>query len=201
MTFTGNLYRVRTTLNGFVGAPGLNTFYFRVDGVSNAADAATCAGRVRGAWDVVKTIMFPGFTAQVQSNVDVIAVETGDLVKRLGITPPAVVTGTGASSLAPVEVCAGLILGTADVVDGRVLSGRSFISPLAVAAQNGQTPPAGTITAVNAMGVALITATPPAIATPAAIWSRPRPGRNGVASEIVSAQCATKWFALRSRRD
>lgn len=198
---TGSLYRVRATLSGFQGGPGLYTAYFRVDGSSNAADAAVCAERVRGAWDVVKTVVMPTCTIQVQSVVDVIGVEDGALNKRIGIAPPASVTGTGASASAPVEVAAGLVLSTGDVFDRRVLAGRSFISPLAVAAQNGVNPPVGTKTAVNAFGVALIGAAPPLASVPAVVWRRPAPGRNGVASEILSATVAPKWFVLRSRRD
>jgi len=164
-------------------------------------DAATCAGRVRGAWDVVKTILPGSLNVDVQPVVDVLDELNGSLINSFAITPPARVTGTGVSSAAPVEVAGGLVLDTGTVVNGRRLRGRLFISPLAQAAQQGVTPPAGTITAINAMGVALIGATPPFATAPCVVWRRPTTSTAGLTRNVISATIAGKWFVLRSRRD
>jgi len=101
-------------------------------------------------------------------------------------------------------VAGGLILQTATVVRGRRLRGRSFVSPLSQASVAGNIPPSGLNANLDAMGVALLTISPPA-ANPLVVWSRPTKNPaggvfpDGVSSPALSSQHALKYFTLRSR--
>lgn len=196
-----SIYRVRAVVNGWQGGPGLNTFYFDASGGPSGADAATVAGRVRGAFDVFKTMFHSSVTVQVQPQVDVLEELNGVLIGSFGIATPAVVTGTSANVTGAAEVAAGLVLDTGLVVDGRRLKGRAFLSPLQGPILATVLPPAGLVTAVNAFGVAVATATPPAATAPLVVWRRPTPSVAGLIRPVLTASCAPKWFALRSRRD
>ena len=196
------MYRVRARWDYGTGGPGLSTFYFLSTGGSpNAADAATVAGRVRGAFDVAKTLLSSSTAIIVSPQVDLIADVSGDLLGGFSITPPAVVSGTVAGTTGPSEVMAGLQLLTANVVNGRRVRGRSFFGPVSGTLTGFPTPQAGIATALQAFGVALITATPPAAVAPAVVWSRPKPAQVGSNHLITGTAVAPGWFALRSRRD
>lgn len=197
-----SLYRVRARWDYGTGGPGLSQFYFlATGGTANATDAATVAGRVRGAFDVAKTLLTTSTSVLVSPQVDVIADVSGDLIGGFSITPPAIVTGTVAGTTGPTEVMAGVRLLTSTFVDGRRVQGRSFFGPVAGTLTNFPTPQAGIATALAAFGVALITATPPAATAPAVVWMRPKPAQFGSNAQITAAAVAPGWFALRSRRD
>jgi hypothetical protein len=202
------MYRVRAVISGFQGGPGLSTTYHRASTIPTDAEAAVCAARVRGAWDVVKTILGAGVTVQVQSAVDVLEDAGGLLIGSQNGGAQLVVVGTGATGPAVAQVAAGLILNTNTIVHGRRLRGRLFISPLTASFTNTLTPAVPIQTAVNAMGVALLTAAPLAAAQPLVVWSRPVlhttptvPARLGSSAVATSSGTASKFFSIRSRRD
>lgn len=203
---TSTMYRVRAVLSGWQGGPGLSTCYFSTGGSANSGDALTAAGRVRGAWDVVKGLLPSAVTVAVQGQVDVIDPVNGELQTSFGVTPPATVTGTGVGNVGPPQVAGGLELFTNDVADKHRIKGRLFISPLVSANTVTVTPSAGTNSGLDAMGVALVTVSPPA--TPAlCVWHRPIFGpppartllRAGSQFNVMSSGHATKFFTLRSR--
>jgi hypothetical protein len=150
---------------------------------------------------VVKSILPNTITWSPQGAIDVLDVPTGTLVATFAVTPPAIVTGTSVASPGPAQVAAGLELDTQGVVHGHRLRGRTFVSPVSNLFSNNLLPPAGVNTAIDAMGVALITVTPPAAVAPLVVWSRPSTGRAGTALPVLGTTHATKWFSLRSRRD
>ncbi len=195
------MYRVRAVWSGGPGGPALSTYYFKITTPGSAADAATVAGRVRGAFDVLKTLWPSSMTIQVSSTVDQILDEDGSLTGSYGIATPAVVTGTGVGGFGPPQVQPALLLLTNTFIAGRRVQGRSFLGPIIASQTNVPTPSAGVNTAIDAFGVALITASPPAATAPAVVWARPKPGRNGQACDITSSTHSLKFFTLRSRRD
>jgi hypothetical protein len=201
------MYRVRTVLQGWQGAPGLSTCYFGAPGGANGTDALAAANRVRGSWDVVKTIMGSGLTMQVLGQVDIIDPVAGALQGSLAVTQPAVVTGTCGTGAGPAALAGGLQLHTADVVRGRRVIGRLFIGPLCATNTGNVVPPAGVGTAIAAMGVALVTVSPPAT-PPLRVWSRPVFDKvthalihGGANFDVLTSSAATKYFTIRSRRD
>lgn len=203
---TSTMYRVRSVLSGWQGGPGLSTCYFSTGGSANSGDALTAANRVRGAWDVVKGLLPSSVTVNVQGQVDVIDPTDGELQTSYGVTPPATVTGTGVGVVGPPQVAGGLELFTNDVADRRRIKGRLFISPLVSAQTVSVVPSAGLNSAVDAMGVALVTVSPPAT-PPLCVWHRPKftttlPHtliRAGSQFNVMSSGHATKFFTLRSR--
>lgn len=202
-----DMYRVRTVLQGWQGAPGLNTFYFSAGAGVSPSDALAAVNRVRGCWDVVKSILGNSVTAQTLGQVDILDPTDGSLQSSVNVTQPAIVTGSCATSPAVSQVAAGLELFTAEVVNGRRLRGRSNVGPLCANFTNTVVPAAGVGTAVDAMGVALLTISPPGV-PPLIVWHRPRfdpvthvllaPGGH---AEVTTTGHATKFFSIRSRRD
>lgn len=198
------MYRVRARWDYGTGAPGLSTFYFLSTGGSpNATDAATVAGRVRGAFDVAKTILTTTTNVTVSPQVDLIADTSGDLLGGFSITPPAGVTGTVAGPTGPTSAMVGIKLLTNDIVNNRRVQGRSFFGPIAGTLTNFPTPQAGVGTAISAFITALITASPPAAVAPLVVWSRPKvsPALFGSFHQVTAAVGAPGFFVLRSRRD
>jgi hypothetical protein len=86
-------------------------------------------------------------------------------------------------------------------VGGRRLRGRCFISPVPGTLTVSLLPPTALVTNVNALGVALIGATPPLATAPLVIWKRPKPTALGSSQVALSAVVSGKWWTLRSRRD
>jgi len=201
------LYRVRMTLQFVGGSPGLSTTYHRCPAPPTLGAAQAASDRVRGSWDVVKSILAPSFVATPQAAVDVIDDADGSLNSSFGTTPLAAVVGTAATAQGPGFTMAGLTLATNAVADGRRLRGRLFIGPLPTGFTASVNPPAAVLTAVQAMGVALVTVSPPAATAPLMVWHRPLKNASGTitrlgsSSEVFSSSPAVKFFVLRSRRD
>jgi len=194
-----SIYRIRATITGVGGLPGLSTCYFDEPVGPDVGRATTCAGRVRGGWDVVKSSLAAGVTVQVQPAIDVLDETTGNLEGSLTIATPALVTSTGAN-VGATQVAGGLVFSTGGIVNNRRVRGRLFISPLSQASMAGVTPPAGLGANLDAMGVALLTVSPPA-ANPLVIWHRPSSptATDGSSHPALGSIHATKYFTLRSR--
>lgn len=202
-----DMYRVRTVLSGWQGAPGLSTCYFDTAGVATSTDALTAVNRVRSAWDAIKGVLSSSTTAQVSGQVDTIASTDETLTGGFTVTTPAIVTGTGVGNTGPAQVSAGLVLLTSTIIRGRRLRGRINVSPL-VSAQTGTVLPSAALNAaLVSFGTALLTASPPAT-PPLVVWSRPvrDPVTHAITtlgSQFVAngSTPAAKFFSLRSRRD
>jgi hypothetical protein len=202
------IMRVRATLLGWQGAPGLLTYYFRPNQVTLAQDALNAVTRVRGALDIFKTSIPAAGLIQVSGTTDVLEDTTGLLVTSATVADPAVIVGTGVGGYGPTQVMGGLIMDTGFVVGGRKLRSRSNFGPVIASQTSSPVPLAALQNNIAAVGVALVTVSPPAVATPLVAWSRPRkartlptplPARPGTSVAILSSRAATKWFTLRSR--
>lgn len=204
------LYRVRAASSGWLGGPGLNTFYF-VAGLVNpdgaASDALLCANRVRTAF-FDGLIAFPSvWTMTVSPTVDVIDAPTGALVNSFSVAPPATLVGTGLNSFHATALCMLLQLRTTSVIDGSRVMGRAFIGPHSAGNDPDGTPQAGLLTAARAIGTALMD---PGGGPNLAVWHRPRKAaagppivtaRAGAHALVTSTTVPDKWAVLRSRRD
>jgi hypothetical protein len=192
-------------INYLGGGPGLSTTYHLGSATPTLVEAQAAADRVRASWDVVKSILPPSVSITAQGAVDVLDETNGDLAATFGVVVPATVTGTAGTTTGPPQVQAGLILNTSTVVDNHRLRGRLNIGPISSGNTNSPVPGAGVNTAVAAMGVALVTVSPPAATAPVAVWHRPVVSdtgtvtRTGSAFAVTSSQAAAKWFTLRSR--
>ncbi len=201
------MYRVRVRTQGWTGSPGLNTFYFDDTAGGGATNALAVAARVRGAFDVVKSVFPTTWFALTQGQVDRIDEATGDLVGSYSVAAPAIVQGTAATTFfGPSPTMSGLILDTGTIVNGRRLKGHANLGPVAASFTNFETPPTSLATAVNAFGVALIGATPPLATAPCVVWRRPKMSGGvittaGLFRAATGAVASPQWFVLRSRRD
>lgn len=208
-----SLYRVRTVMTGWTGSPGLSSFYFRpvLPDVLDTAEALAAVGRVRSSFAAGSAVWPSTWHAQVQGQVDVITVETGQIANSFSVAQPAVVDGTTGINFGATPVGLLLRLNTSTIVDGQRLQGRFFAVPVGTPSEPDGSPQALTITALQSMGTALLVPNSPETAL--AVWSRPRaareatarlkalPARAGSSGLVTGTTVQDKFVVLRSRRD
>lgn len=195
------LMRVRGTLSGFSGAPGLTTSYFLGTQPPTAAECLEAASRVRSCWNGMSARLPTGVSVQVNPQVDWIQDTDGSLVGSTVVAAPAVVNGASAGARQPTSSMLVGQLFTSTVVNGRRLRGRMFIGPIQASDVDGASGnvSAAAITAYTASLGVLGTQ----IATPIThrVWGRPKPAGIGLNAAVTQYGIAPKVGVLRSRRD
>lgn len=211
--------RVRAASEGWLGGPGLNTFYFRtgenqVPPVINTAQL--CVTRVRAALDVWKAQMPLAWRCQVSNIVDVIEDSSGQLVNSFSVDPAAILAGVAPMGWAPTSTMVLLRLNTSTFSDGARLQGRAFLGPVANSLDDNGTVTQSMLDNATATGAALLDAgisdNPDLV-----VWRRPREARaaytkgekvfpavtqrNGSIAQVTSITVPDKFAVLRSRRD
>jgi len=194
--------RVRVATSGWTGGPGLNTFYFE-----NAADPTTfsstdaqdCVSRVQASFNAQKGIYPSAVTIQVSNVVDVLTSSTGVLTTSYGVIGQTSIQGTGGTVAMPIAAALCVSLLTVDVVNGKRVRGRCFLSPIAGAADSNGTPnatqvaaSAGLVDSLRASGIG---------AQKLVVWHRPVSGAGGSQHECTSTNTKDQFAVLRSRRD
>lgn len=200
-----NLIRARAIGSGWVGGPGLATFYFLGSPTPTVAEATEAAARVRAFFVAAAPVIWNSATWQALGDVDVIDDLSGNLVGGATGVTPAPVVGTGGTNLAPPHNAGLVVLNTGFIVRGRRLVGRRFVSPVstgAIAATG--VPTAGAITALAAAGQSLRTTVVTSITS--RVWSRPlfQNGvfvANGTSANHIGETARGKVASIRSRRD
>ena len=193
------LIRVRAVSQGWVGGPGLSTFYFLGSEPPVTAEATEAVARVRAFFESLKGRMPTLWTVQPQNACDTISDLTGDLVGGLSGTAVGLTTGTGLSTVNDLASMAVVRVNTGTIVGKRRLRGRIFVGPF----DTGQTSSGGlasaAVTAFNT-AAALLTTT---IVTPilAVVWHRPNAQGPGSHATVTTYETQTKLGVLRSRRD
>lgn len=196
-----NIDRVRVSLTGFVGAPGVATHY-GLNGPALAADAWTF-------WQQVAALMPTTVNINVENSGDTLNDATGDIVGAwsAAVFVPLFGGATGSYS-APSGCCVTWL--TTDVVDSHRVRGRTFVVPMGISQyqDDGSLAP-GTITGLKTVADALVANS----AGNFVVWSRPRaarlatptlpglPARAGSNHVITATRVADKVAVLRSRRD
>lgn len=206
-----NIHRVRAVSTGWTGAPGLNTFYFKnaILQTTPEEDAQLGADRVRAAmFELVNT--FPqGHICTVDPVVDFINDENGELVESFGVTPPAPTNGIAVSGFQGIALMLLASWRTGGVVQGRRVSGRAFIGPVAEQQDTNGSPNADQRIKLAQFGAAMLDK---GISGPdLVVWSRPKyvqpladPPvlvRAGSSHVVTSMTSSDKYAVLRSRRD
>jgi len=208
--------RVRVVSQGWTGAPGLNTFYFKAGPSEDPSEPTLtevdlALTRVHAAFASIVSGFPPAWTAVVDPQVDVIEAGTGALVDSITGTTPATVTGTSASTFGPIVVMGLLQLRTTVFSDGSNIRGRAFIGPWANYTDTNGTPGIQVTTGLATMAGELQDAGPGGVPV-LAVWRRPRladpdhlpspiTARVGSAANVSSITVPDKWAVLRSRRD
>lgn len=194
-----DLMRVRFTLSGLEGLPGVHTSYWK--GASSTPVTADCVdvcARVRAFWDAIKGLMASGVTISGPQSVDVISEITGDLTGQL--TPGALtsVSATGTSSMASATMIL-LRYNTTLIVGSRRLQGRSYIGPVGTNTNaNGNVQSSSNATLLSGAASFNTGATASALQ----VWHRPTQSSpvGGIASAVTGYGTATEFAVLRSRR-
>lgn len=194
------IMRVRTTISGSQGLPGVFTMYFNGSTTSpSSGDAADVCARVRTFLDAIKTVFPNTTTLQVLGTVDTLLPADGQLITSLAVTPPASVAGTSPSAL-PAATAILLQHNTGVIVNGRRIRGRSFLSPTATAVMTSGLPSAAISTTITTAANVMITG---ATSSAPVVWSRPLPlgAGAGFATPTTAFAVGTQFAVLRSRRD
>lgn len=189
------IQRVRISWTGFLGGPGVSTFYFSETAVPNSG-LRTFFNGVSTYLPNVVTINFPQAGDKIEST-------TGEIVGGWTAGPTTPVTGQVAAG--PYSGASGACVDwlTNSIVGGRRPMGRTFLVPLAANAYQSD----GTIleaarTALTSDAVNLVAAFTPNML----VWSKPKEDpagvviRPGAASPVVGARVPDLAVVLRSRR-
>lgn len=193
------MLRVRVSLSGFSGGPGLSTFYFLTP-LEDAAAATRVVARVHAFYaGDGRGLFYDPTVIQVSGDVDVITASSGLITNTLSVAPPAAVQGFGGGQATSQATAANLRLSTTTFIAGRRLRGRIFISPLSTAAVESD----GTATAalaVTALGAANSILSGLAAGDLWVVWHRPKLKLGGTAGVITAASLADRLAVLTSRR-
>lgn len=195
------MYRLRTTITSN-GVPSLLTTYWTTSNpVPDNATATEAAARVRAMLNSAAARFLASTTVSYDVNVQILTVETGELVNVATATPPAAVTFTGVGNVMPGQTQGLARLGTSNFVRGRALKGRIFL-PGVIQGDNTTTGVPGSTyisswnTALGLLGTTIVTP------ISQIVWSRPTaPGAaDGSAGPVTSRSTAATWAVQRSRR-
>lgn len=198
------LARVRTIFTGVAGSPWYSNLYFRDDGGTPVANAASTA--VATFWGSLNAQMLQGTTYTVQPEIPRIDDTTGQIQE---MTTSTVKTANSVSGAEPLPFASqGLIRWTTgSYVDGRQVRGRTFV-PALLEGSNANGVPNSTLQTVmlNAANALIADA-----GTILVVWHRPKytsvPGsppvleRPGSSANVSAASVWGQWAVLRSRRD
>lgn len=197
-------YRVEWAGTAMTG-PGVSVFHGRSTVGGLGSDTAQdLADRCRAFFDALKATVpvgiswtFPNEVTELQTGIDETTGVAGTLLDVHSVTPPAVVTSSGASASHSRPSGGRLDWNTDAVVAGRRLRGRTYIVPLA----GGQYDTSGTLTTacmgvLTTAGAGYFNAGVFTDAQPV-VWSR----THGILADITGASVDDRASILRSRRD
>lgn len=187
-----SLWRIRVGWTGVQGAPWLTTLYF--DELSGSAQqAATAVADFIGA---LEPVIVNDANWSLEPDVALIAPTTGDLVSVTGVTAA---SGSGSETGSQLAgATQGLIRWTTgQVVNGRILRGRTFVpGPSEIMNDDGR-PNTTYSTPVQAAADGLLAAA----AAELVIWHRPTDSELGTFESVQAGSVWNEWAVLRSRRD
>jgi len=194
------LSRIRAIWSGFVGAPGVSTFY--------ADDATVLLPAIGDFFTNISGLLPNDVTVTVDAFGDIIDETTGGLTGSWTASAVGPATGTGGDNYAaPVGMCVDWNTGV--VMDLHRLRGRTFVVPCSGAQFDVDGSPLSTaVSGLQSAGDALIAADGNLM-----VWHRPRAAkaadgsrpavtaRAGGYANVTTAHVPDKAVVLRSRRD
>lgn len=186
-----DLARVRVAWQGWPGSPGVSTFYLANSPTQLHIDA------IRAFFNSLAGSLPTGLTITVPASGDIIDDASGLIVNSWAVvTPPTVVTGTGAGNYAgnAGAVCHWL---TSTVLNRRRIRGRTFLVPLVSTAYDTAGSLSSTlITSISAAAATLTSA----LGTNFRVWHRPANGAAGTNGTVTGFRVPDLAVSLRSRR-
>lgn len=185
---------------GPAGPVGLTTFYWDGTGASDVALVTEAHARVRAAFAALaaRLIAGSGFIID-QPNGDFFEETTGQVVSQAAPSAlPAGVTFTNANDPLPYQTQAYVRYFSGTFINGRRVSGKTYIPGWTELDNASGTPSGPAVTALNAFCTALGTT----VVTPMSqrIWHRPGGAGAGLTVPVLSRTASGTWGVLRSRR-
>lgn len=194
------MIRVRLVTSGWVGGPGLNTWYF--GGALSSVDTVNAVvERVRAAAGELALCIPSVLGMDITPDCDIIDPVSGNITDTIAATTgPFHINGGGGNDFEPPSTMLLMRLRTATFVEGRRVLGRAFIGPVATARRTQTGQPSGALSQdVTDAGNALIL--DPEGNLPLVVWHRPVNKVGGLECPVISASSPNKYAVLRSRRD
>jgi hypothetical protein len=193
--------RVKTTLQGVTGSPYFNQLNFVPNsGTEDVAAANAAITAAKGFWTAFNSYITSACSYTVNGVVDQVDPSSGQLTGQLAATQQ---TGSfgGSGSAMPQEVQGLVRWMTGFYVNGRQLSGHTFIPSLNTAAGGTNGLPASVFVTAAGAAITALTSTP--TTTKFVIWHRPPAGSStgGVVGVASTGVLQPKFAVLRSRRD
>lgn len=199
-----NILRVKARWQGFVGSPGYSIFHFRdFDSEGFTAEQASgAAARVRSFFAAQIAYLPDGVNIQVESEAEVLSVDSGQLVDTVSTGVHAIVNG-GAGFGTTFSAPSGAVVTwrTAQIRNNRRMRGRTFVVPLSNGAyQADGTLNNGIIQALNDGALAL---RDNAVGLDFCVYGRPPKGTNtgGAYGPVMGHSVPDRVAILSSRRD
>lgn len=194
------MFRTRVTITGVGGPPWLSIMHFTA-ATEDLTSATNAIAKAKAFWHEMISVWLPGTSWTANPVVDQVRATDGQLIGQFTVTGATEVGIVSGSDSLPPAVQAMVRWSTADFVNGRRVTGRTFIPGLLESSNASGGVPGGqlvTTNAPNAIGALL--AAGDATFT---IWSRPKtnPATLGTTHTVTAGQLATKFAVLRSRRD
>lgn len=187
------------TGSGLLGG-GLSTMYWAPGSVGGStADASDCLARFRGLWVSIAPRLSSTISFVFDQTVLAIEATTGVLTGSFTAAPALTVVGGSGSEPLPRQTQGLIRWGTASVINGRRVRGRTFVPGVQEGDNDGTgSPLAALVTALTTAGATIFVAG--ATSSEACIWHRPVGGTGGASPDITSAAGSPTWAVLRSRR-
>lgn len=182
------MYRVRTSLSGWLGGPGLSTMYFDSSGGLTATNAALA---VQAFWNAIKGNMHTDFRVDVDAAVETLELD-GEVTAVTNAAGLSQLSGTASGEILPYATQGVLQWRTGTYLGGREIRGRTFL-PMATEGLSSAAPTSGYRSVADAAAAALIADANSALW----VWSKTK----AAAAPVVSGLTWSKWGVLRSRRD
>lgn len=204
-----SVYEIRVRYDGWSGAPGFNTLFFRGIGETGSESSQAKA-------DAAHALVVPWITAVMgESSTLITATVLGDVLARNELTgdglagysvPQQVRAGQDLGDVLP--LAAMLVVSWRTAFFGSAGRGRSFLPPtVEVANQADGTPTAAYILAIQTAADNFVNAAIPDLNVEYVVWNRPVKDaqgnviKSGNLRDITRATISDKWATLRSRRD
>lgn len=185
------MWRIKTIITGPVGGDAFSQLLFsKLPGL----DPADAQERVGAFWNSYRAYMSTDYTALVQSDADVVDVDTGNLIEVSDLPSTLSYAGTDEGDRLPPQTQGLARMGTGVYVAGRQLRGRMFLPGVTESNSTNGAPGSGYL---DAVGDALNALVDTSLTVFPLIYSR----THHVAAPIATNSVWTKWASLRSRRD
>jgi hypothetical protein len=198
------LYRTKVLYSGWNGGPGVNVLHFEMLG-SDEVDKA--GGLLHNAYTGIREWLLPGVTVTIDTEWLEIEPSTGQLNAVVAGPPGVPILGSGIGTSMPRGTVCNTRFNTDAVVEGKRLTGRTFIGPLAESAIDTSGQISSNARAdIGAMFNGFLDVLLAGDAR-LMVYHRPRkaqgdrPASEGFAGHVQSVVALQKTGNLRSRRD